>query len=115
MTLSVFCPACGAANSPGTETCFACGQALQAAAPQPVLPRIGPLLPGSLLHGRYQIVSQVGTGGFGAVCKAQDTQISGRFVAVKEINLHGLTPQEMIEATPPAILSQKACTVLTQI
>ncbi len=99
MTLSVFCPACGAANSPGTETCFACGQALQAATPQPDLPRIGPLLPGSLLHERYQIVSQVGTGGFGAVYKAQDTQISGRFVAIKEINLHGLTPQEMIEAT----------------
>ena len=99
MTSPQFCATCGAANQPGAETCLVCGHLLQTAAPQPDSPRIGPLAPGSFLHERYQIVSQVGTGGFGAVYKAQDSQIAGRVVAIKEINLYGLTPQETIEAT----------------
>ncbi len=44
-------------------------------------------------------MNQVGTGGFGAVYKAMDTQRSNRLVAIKEIVLSGLTPQQVIEAT----------------
>src|SRR5260221_725278 len=99
MTSPQFCATCGAANQPGAETCLVCGHLLQTAAPQPDSPHIGPLAPGSFLHERYQIVGQVGTGGFGAVYKAQDRQIAGGLVDLKEINLYGLTPQETIEAT----------------
>jgi serine/threonine protein kinase len=52
-----------------------------------------------LLQGRYQVLGQVGTGGFGAVYRALDTMRGDEVVAVKQINLRGLTPQETIEAT----------------
>src|SRR5579859_5553169 len=98
-TLPLYCATCGAANQAGTGTCFACGQSLQAAAQADPYPRVGPLAPCSLLNRRYRIISQVGTGGFGAVYKATDTQSGDQLVAIKEINLRGLKPQEIIEAT----------------
>jgi serine/threonine protein kinase len=58
-----------------------------------------PLMPSQLLNQRYRLLSRVGTGGFGAVYKAADTRFGDRLVAIKEISLHGLTPQEAIEAT----------------
>jgi len=47
----------------------------------------------------YQIISQVGTGGFGVVHKAIDLQHSSRLVAIKEVRLRGLSPQAVIDAT----------------
>jgi WD40 repeat protein len=44
----------------------------------------------------------VGTGGFGAVYKAGDTFVAGQstdIIAIKQVNLRGLTAQEIIEAT----------------
>jgi serine/threonine protein kinase len=58
-----------------------------------------PLVPSQLLNQRYRLLSQVGIGGFGAVYKAADTHFGDRLVAIKEISLRGLTPQEAIEAT----------------
>src|SRR5213082_202147 len=99
-TAHLFCEKCGAANQVGTENCFACGKPLLAEAAQPELhPSTGPLIPGSLLNLRYLIIGQVGMGGFGAVYKAKDAQSGDRLVAIKEINLQGLKPQEVIEAT----------------
>ena len=57
------------------------------------------MVPYSLLENRYRIISQVGTGGFGVVYKAADTQHADRLVAIKEINLGGLRPQAVIDAT----------------
>lgn len=54
---------------------------------------------GVLLQNRYRVISQVGTGGFGVVYKAVDTQHTDRLVAIKAINLSGLRPQAVIEAT----------------
>jgi len=48
---------------------------------------------------RYRILAQVGTGGFGAVYKAEDTDSHDQVVAIKQINLRGLKPQEVVEAT----------------
>jgi WD40 repeat protein len=53
---------------------------------------------GVLVHERYSLLDQVGRGGFGVVYKALDTQAL-EIVAIKQINLHSLTPQEIIEAT----------------
>src|SRR5438132_5800032 len=102
----LFCPHCGAANQRPEATtkdghCFACGQTLIDAALEHQSD--GPFIEESpskpLLLNRYKILSQVGTGGFGAVYTAEDLQANHRIVAVKEINLHGLKPHEIIEAT----------------
>lgn len=87
----IYCQACGAANPPDQSTCFACAQSLTSLSDE--------IAPTQLVHQRYRMLTQVGTGGFGAVYKALDTQDQQRVVAIKQINLHGLTAQEMIEVT----------------
>jgi len=83
---SWYCTHCGAANNEQAQFCFACKQARSEFQEQ-------------LLHGRYQTVSVVGTGGFGMVYKALDVQVANHIVAVKQIHLRGLPPQKAIEAT----------------
>jgi serine/threonine protein kinase len=108
---TTYCDECGASNPLQATYCFACHTALQPPAPSPLLPvhtanaamlretRGGLLPPSYLLHARYSIVSQVGTGGFGAVYQAQDTLFSHRLVAIKEMSQDGLSPRELAEAT----------------
>ncbi len=86
---SLYCQACGAANATDKSVCFACKQPLQIATSDTI----------ALLQDRYRILTQVGKGGFGAVYRAEDTRQHNSIVAVKQINLRGLTPQETIEAT----------------
>src|SRR6266436_3171037 len=108
---TTYCDECGASNPLQATHCFACHTALQPPAPSPLLPvhtanaamlretRGGLLPPSCLLHARYSIVSQIGTGGFGAVYQAQDTLFSHRLVAIKEMSQDGLSPRELAEAT----------------
>src|SRR5229473_2443702 len=109
---TTYCDECGASNPLQATSCFACHTALQPPAPSPLLPvhtanaamllretRGGLLPPSYLLHSRYSIVSQIGTGGFGAVYQAQDTLFSHRLVAIKEMSQGGLSPRELAEAT----------------
>jgi WD40 repeat protein len=91
-TALLFCANCGAANQPQAGTCFACGQALSAAA----TPASGDE---RVVKDRYRLVRQVGTGGFGAVYLAEDMLAGKKQVALKEIRLAGLSAQEKIEAT----------------
>ncbi len=100
-----YCSNCGAANPPSSMSCHVCGLSLKITTPLPPEPgsavtahRVHLQLD-HLLEGRYRIVNQVGTGGFGAVYKAEDTQHHNRLVAVKEIGLSGLTSGQIIEAT----------------
>ena len=118
MNTSLFCDHCGAANASQATVCLACHQPLPAPppaqAPQtPVhaqvsagqaaalvsLPPAAPSVPGSRLHHRYHIISEIGQGGFGLVYKAQDSQNKNKLVAIKQINLHRLSPREIIDAT----------------
>src|SRR5713226_8286387 len=94
--LTLYCEECGAANSTEDTVCFACQEPLQVTAysPPPPAPTIsspstsaGQLLPGSLLNQRYEIVSEVGQGGFSVVYAAKDTQQKNKKVAIKQINL----------------------------
>lgn len=85
-----YCPHCGAANAVESQICFSCqhpfAEAEEAAR-------------GILLHGRYQLLTQVGSGGFGGVYRSVDMKEGQHIVAVKQINLRGLSTQEVIEAT----------------
>jgi eukaryotic-like serine/threonine-protein kinase len=106
---TTYCNECGASNPLQATYCFACNNALQPPAPSPLLQKqttpttptnkvVGPLAPSHLLHSRYCIVSQIGTGGFGAVYQARDTLFSNRLVAIKEMSQNGLNSQELVEA-----------------
>jgi serine/threonine protein kinase len=59
----------------------------------------GQLLPHTLFRNRYYIIGEVGSGGFGSVYKATDTQSRDRLVAIKEVKLLGLHPHAVVEAT----------------
>ncbi|HET8841388.1 MAG TPA: serine/threonine-protein kinase, partial [Ktedonobacteraceae bacterium] len=86
-TIPYYCSHCGAANEPECRHCFACHQALDVQEER------------ELLNGRYQLLTQVGSGGFGGVYRAIDTTEPTCIVAVKQISLRGLSAQEAIEAT----------------
>lgn len=84
-----FCPVCGAGNKPVYTHCFACGQMLT----------IGSESVAALLHDRYQLGILLGSGGFSLVYRARDMGADGRDVAIKQIQLQGLSAEEVIEAT----------------
>ncbi len=100
-----YCSNCGTVNPPSSVSCRGCGLSLKITtplSPEPesaVTSTTAHLKPNQLVEGRYRIVNQVGTGGFGAVYKAVDTQYGNQLVAIKEIGLSGLTSQQVIEAT----------------
>jgi hypothetical protein len=111
MTASLFCDECGAAITSQMIYCNVCRHRLGTSSPHQfiqvtqttpsfsmTLPA-GPLRPDSLLAQRYLIVDQIGQGGFATVFKAKDRYQKNKLVAIKQINLASLSPQEMIEAT----------------
>ncbi len=93
MLTNWFCPTCGAANERINSVCFACGGEYT----DPDAPHGAQVFP--LLRERYQLTTYIGSGGFSEVYRAIDTQSADRVVAVKQINLGGLTAEESIEAT----------------
>src|SRR5215831_13785082 len=88
--MSRYCPHCGAANALESQLCFSC---------QHPFAESEEAIQGIVLINRYQLLTQVGSGGFGGVYRAVDIAEGRRVVAVKEINLRGLSAQEIIEAT----------------
>ena len=58
----------------------------------------GLLPPGTILKGHYRLLGVAGQGGMGAVYKAADSQLGDRLVAIKEMSLSNLSPQEIAQA-----------------
>src|SRR5712692_4786964 len=89
---SPFCPACGTSQSSDDHSFTS----------QPTRESTdlgtGRLPPGRMLHNRYRLLQTVGQGGMGAVYLAQDTQLGDRTVAVKEMSMSRLAPQEVPQA-----------------
>ena len=46
-----------------------------------------PRKPDSMLRSRYRIIETVGQGGMGSIYQAEDTRLTGRFCAIKEIQI----------------------------
>jgi eukaryotic-like serine/threonine-protein kinase len=100
------CSNCDTVNPSDAMSCSYCAASFKITVPLapepvgvPVDAIVAYLKAGDLLENRYRVLGQVGVGGFGAVYKAEDTREQNRLVAIKEIGLRGLTPQQVIEAT----------------
>lgn len=91
----ITCAVCGAANQAAAKFCKRCGNRLAGGAPAPT----GMMPVSTLLAGRYQIVRRIGQGGMAAVYQAQDMNLLGRNVAIKEMSDAALTnPAERQQA-----------------
>lgn len=91
----IFCAFCGAANQDAASHCFACDHALFSEGES----TIGTPTTMPLHAGRYLVLSTLGQGGYSAVYKAADTRQHDLPVAIKSVNLRGLSTNEVIDAT----------------
>jgi serine/threonine protein kinase len=78
----MICPSCKAPNDDSAEACFTCGRALSA------------LTQGSVIAGRYEVLSPLGRGGMGMVYKAHDRMLD-EAVAIKVLRSEFANTVEM--------------------
>ena len=80
----MICPSCKALNDDSAEACFTCGRALSA------------LTQGSVIAGRYEVLSPLGKGGMGMVYKAHDRMLD-ETVAIKVLRSEFANTAEMLK------------------
>ena len=80
----MICPSCKAQNDDPAEACFTCGRALSA------------LTQGSVIAGRYEVLSPLGKGGMGMVYKAHDRMLD-ETVAIKVLRSEFANTVDMLK------------------
>jgi len=80
----MICPSCKALNDDAAEACFTCGRALSA------------LTQGSVIAGRYDVLSPLGKGGMGMVYRAHDRLLE-ETVAIKVLRAEFANTAEMLK------------------
>jgi serine/threonine protein kinase len=80
----MICPSCKSPNDDSAEACFTCGRALSA------------LTQGSVIAGRYEVLSVLGKGGMGMVYKAHDRMLD-ETVAIKALRSEFANTPEMLK------------------
>lgn len=117
----LFCDYCGAENSDTATQCTYCHrpltsntitahssssgqQQMQVVASAPHSSRQSTPIsalqaPSSRLHQKYHILEQIGEGGYASIYKACERENQRLFVAIKAINLEGMSAEQIIDAT----------------
>ena len=96
---SMYCQACGAANSPHAARCFACDEPLSTptgGTGTTTNPLTGLLLPEVIMQQRYRILEVLSTGEVSTVYKAEDTRLGNRLVTLKEIGKNNADTPEAV-------------------
>jgi hypothetical protein len=106
---SLFCSTCGASQA-GIDL-----DPTDMPQQEPSVIGTGRLPPGRMLNQRYRLLHTVGQGGMGAVYMAQDTQLGDRLVAVKEMSMSRLTPQDLPQAVEQFRREASAAEVKAQL
>jgi eukaryotic-like serine/threonine-protein kinase len=92
MNAEIVCPRCSTPNLATRNFCKDCGAELNAA---PTQPAPSPTSASQLFNQRYREIGHLGSGGFGAVFKVEDTKLANRVLAVKKLQPSTpLTPKE---------------------
>ncbi|WP_220200151.1 protein kinase domain-containing protein [Ktedonospora formicarum] len=117
----LFCDYCGAENSDTVAQCIFCHQPListtttasssssglqqlllpASAAPSSpqATPPPNPQASASLLYQKYRLLEQIGEGGYASIYKACERENQRLVVAIKAINLQGMSADQIIDAT----------------
>lgn len=96
-SISLFCEHCGAANARQASSCCFCGKPLMAPSATDDIGD-GCLPTDTVLKGRYRIIKTIHQGSASTIYRALDRELNYRQVALKELTVSGLNPQQEQEA-----------------